>query len=109
MIIPGFTAEASVYASAVSYRSMRVGLQGEGTSVTLAQGACVPINQTCSACIPSGPSIFSPGRQFCQIFTCRPTLGGGCRCSLLFKGFLACRVDYGGVLTQGWQGSKVSE
>ncbi len=100
MTIPGFTAEASVYTSAVSYRSMPSGLEVEGTAVTLAQGACVPISQTCSACIPSGPSIFSPGRQFCQIFSCRPTLGGGCRCSLVFKGFVACRVDHGGVFTQ---------
>lgn len=100
MTIPGFVAEASIYTSAARYRSMSAGLQGEGAGVTPAEGACLPVTQTCSACIPSGPSIFSPGRQFCQIFTCQPTFGGGCRCRLFFKGFLACRVDFGGVLTQ---------
>ena len=56
--------------------------------------------QQCSECIPSGPSIFSPGRQFCQFFICRPTFGGGCRCHVQFKGFVPCRLP-DPVLTTG--------
>jgi hypothetical protein len=43
----------------------------------------------CSACIPTGPSIFSPGRQFCIDSFCSPSFGGACRCQV-FKGFRAC-------------------
>jgi hypothetical protein len=45
----------------------------------------------CSACIPSGPSIFSPGRQFCIDSFCSPSFGGTCRCQV-FKGFQSCRL-----------------
>jgi hypothetical protein len=47
---------------------------------------------TCSACIPTGPSILGPGRQFCIYTSCSPTFGGGCRCQVVFKGFLSCRL-----------------
>ena len=48
-------------------------------------------SHVCSACIPTGPSIFSPGRQFCTDSFCSPGLGGTCRCQV-FKGFQSCRL-----------------
>jgi hypothetical protein len=90
MRMPGFTAVTSIYTSAASYSSMLAGLlQGESTSVIPAQFDCTDFER-CSACIPTGPSIFSPGRQFCRFFTCRPNLFGGCRCRERFKGFVPC-------------------
>ena len=95
--MPGFTAERSLYASAESYRSTAAGPRRDGAGVIPAQGVCLPLQQTCGACIPQGPSIFSPGRQFCQTFTCRPTFSGGCQCRLFSKGFQSCRpFDWGG-------------
>jgi hypothetical protein len=91
MNMPGFTADNSLYASAESYRSMTGVRQGGGGAVIPAQADCLGFQQTCSACIPTGPSIFSPGRQFCQTFTCQRTISGGCRCRLLSKGFVRCQ------------------
>lgn len=51
---------------------------------------CLSSSQ-CSACVPTGPSIFSPGRQFCIDSICSPGFGGRCDC-LVFKGFRSCRV-----------------
>jgi hypothetical protein len=56
-------------------------------------------SSTCSSCIPTGPSIFSPGRQFCIDSICSPTFGGKCQC-LVFKGFRQCRLP-SPVLTTG--------
>ena len=104
--LPGFTAETSLYSSTVTYRSFSAGAGTGSTSVVPALvgggtvgglggggviGPCFGSRQ-CSECIPTGPSIFSPGRQFCIITDCSPTIGGGCRCRLIFKGFLACTV-----------------
>ena len=90
--MPGFTAETSIYTSTVCYRSMPAGPQGEGTPVIPAQFDCPGLQKECTACLPLGPSIFSPGRQFCTIKTCRPTFRGGCRCQVFFKGFLPCQL-----------------
>ena len=87
--MPGFNAESSLYTSAGHYWSMRAGLQGKGTTIVPAQGPCLDYEQ-CSDCFALGPSIFSPGRKFCQYYSCRPTLSGGCRCQLLFRGFVSC-------------------
>ena len=89
MKMPGFTAEASIYASTACYRSIAAGLQGDGTTIIPAQFNCTNFEK-CSTCFPVGPSIFSPGRQFCQFFTCRPTPFGGCRCQIFHKGFRSC-------------------
>lgn len=51
---------------------------------------CLSSHQ-CSACIPTGPTIFSRGRQFCIDTFCSPGFGGACRCRV-FKGFQSCRV-----------------
>jgi hypothetical protein len=51
---------------------------------------CLSSHQ-CSACVPTGPSIFSPGRQFCIDSICSPSFGGTCRCRV-FKGFQSCRL-----------------
>ena len=51
---------------------------------------CLSSSQ-CSACVPTGPSIFSPGRQFCIDSICSPGFGGRCDC-LVFKGFRSCRL-----------------
>jgi hypothetical protein len=59
---------------------------------------CLSSHQ-CSACIPTGPSIFSPGRQFCIDSICSPGFGGTCSCQV-FKGFRSCRVPRP-VLTAG--------
>lgn len=97
--MPGFTAETSVYTSSVCYRSMPAGPQGEGPAIIPAQFDCFGSHK-CTPCIPLGPSIFSPGRQFCIDTSCQPTFGGGCRCHVLFKGFVPCRPSGpGGVLT----------
>jgi hypothetical protein len=56
---------------------------GGGVTPCLDSHACTP-------CIPSGPSIFSPGRQFCIDSFCSPSFGGQCRC-LVHKGFAPCR------------------
>ena len=53
----------------------------------------------CSECIPTGPSIFSPGRQFCVDSICSPGFGGTCRCRV-FKGWRSCRLPRP-VLTAG--------
>jgi len=45
----------------------------------------------CSGCFPSGPSIFSPGRQFCIDSFCSPGFGGKCTCQV-FKGFQSCQL-----------------
>jgi hypothetical protein len=96
MRMPGFTADRSVYASSGPYRSIAAGRAREGGGVIPAQEPCLPIKQICSACTPTGPSLFR-GRQFCQTFTCQQTFGGGCRCRLLSKGFVSCRpFDLGG-------------
>jgi hypothetical protein len=55
-------------------------------------------SHSCSACIPTGPSIFSGGRQFCIDSICSPGFGGACRCQV-FKGFVPCRLPRP-VLTQ---------
>jgi hypothetical protein len=100
MRMPGFTAETSVYASGVCYRSFSSGPRSAGEAVIPSQVDCLGFQQKCSECIPVGPSIFSPGRQFCQFFTCQPTISGGCRCRLLSKGFVSCSPAFpGGVLT----------
>jgi hypothetical protein len=97
--MPGFTAERSLYASTVSNRWVIASQRRDSEAVIPAQGDCLPIKQICSACIPSGPTVWS-GRQFCQTFTCQPTFGGGCRCRLFSKGFVSCRpFDFGGVAT----------
>jgi hypothetical protein len=89
MKMPGFTAEGSAYTSTVCYRSIPSRLEGAAAAIIPAQ-FCEPFVESCGACIPTGPSIFSPGKQFCQIFTCTPTPFGGCRCRLTFKGFVPC-------------------
>jgi hypothetical protein len=95
--LPGFTAETSIYNSTVTYRSLSAGagigstsvvpaLVGGGTVGGLGGGGVIgPCfgSRQCSECIPTGPSI---------ITDCSPTIGGGCRCRLVFKGFLACTV-----------------
>jgi hypothetical protein len=43
----------------------------------------------CTPCVSQGPSIFSPGRRFCQHSICQPTASGGCSCTV-FKGFERC-------------------
>jgi hypothetical protein len=86
--MPGFAAEASLYASEVHYRSMVAGMRGEAATILPAQFNCVD-HEECSACIPMGPSIFTPGRQFCQSSRCRPTASGGCRCTV-YKGWRSC-------------------
>jgi hypothetical protein len=91
--MPGFTAERSLDASTGSYRSTAARQRRSGASVEPAQ-FCPPIRQQCSECIPTGPAIFSRGRQFCQTFTCRQTISGGCSCRLLSKGFVGC-LPYG--------------
>lgn len=101
--MPGFTAETSIYTSPVSYRSMPAGRQGEGTAVIPAIGGihfpCFG-SSNCGACIPSGPTIFSPGRQFCINTDCQPTIHGGCKCRVTFKGFVPCQpFGTGGVFT----------
>src|SRR5258706_413085 len=48
-------------------------------------------SHVCSACVPTGPSIFSPGRQFCTDSFCSPSFGGKCDCQV-FKGFRTCQV-----------------
>ena len=106
--LPGFTAETSLYSSTVTYRSLSAGAGIGSTAVIPALiggsvggfggGAGIgPVepcfgSSTCSACVPTGPSIFSPGRQFCTITDCRPTINGGCRCRVIHKGFVACRL-----------------
>lgn len=107
--LPGFTAETSIYNSTTTYRSLSAGagvsssavtpaLIGGGTFGGIGGGGVIgPVepcfgSSQCSACIPTGPSIFGPGRQFCTITSCTPTFSGGCRCRVIFKGFLACRV-----------------
>ena len=97
--LPGFTAESSVYVSRASYRSMLAGSAGKSSAVIPAQGPCIG-SHNCTPCVSSGPSIFSPGRQFCIFTDCRPTATGGCRCRVVFKGFVPCRpFNPGGVLT----------
>jgi len=112
--LPGFTAETSIYNSTVTYRSLSAGAGISSTAVTPALvgggvggiggggtgvGPCFGSRQ-CSACIPTGPTIFGPGRQFCIITDCSPGIGGACRCRLIFKGFLACRVPFPDVVSQ---------
>jgi len=106
MKLPGFTAETSIYNSTVTYRPLSAGAGVSSTSVTAALvggtvggigggtgvGPCFGTRQ-CSACIPTGPTIFGRGRQFCIITDCSPTISG-CRCRLLFKGFLGCTVPF---------------
>lgn len=58
-------------------------------------------HEECSACVPVGPSIFSPGRQFCQFFTCQPTSSGGCNCQVFHKGFRSCSPSGDLVATRG--------
>lgn len=58
-------------------------------------------HEECSACVPVGPSIFSPGRQFCQFFTCQPTFSGGCNCQVFHKGFRSCSPFGDLVATRG--------
>jgi hypothetical protein len=48
-------------------------------------------SSSCSACIPTGPSIFSPGRQFCIDSFCSPGFNGTCRCRV-YKGFRSCTL-----------------
>src|SRR5882724_784101 len=36
----------------------------------------------CTPCVSQGPSIFSPGRRFCQRYICQPTFSGGCSCTV---------------------------
>jgi hypothetical protein len=48
-------------------------------------------SHVCTKCIPSGPSIFSPGRQFCTDSFCSATFGGKCQCTV-FKGFRSCTL-----------------
>src|SRR6185437_7349703 len=48
-------------------------------------------SHVCSACVPTGPSIFSPGRQFCTDSFCSLSFGGKCVCQV-FKGFRNCQV-----------------
>ena len=55
-------------------------------------------SHTCTPCIPSGPSIFSPGRQFCTDSICSPSFGGQCRCTV-FKGFQRCQPSVPNVFT----------
>ena len=109
--LPGFTAETSIYNSTVTYRTLSGGAGAGSTAVTAALigggtvgglgggGVIGPVEpcfgtHQCSACIPTGPAIFGPGRQFCIITDCSPGIGGGCRCRLIFKGFLGCRVPF---------------
>jgi hypothetical protein len=96
--IPGFTAETSVYTSAVCYRSMPAVPQGAGIAVISTQFGCFRPSQ-CSACIPLGPSIFSPGHQFCIDYSCRYTPSGGCVCRQSSKGFRPCQPPVPEVLT----------
>lgn len=89
--MPGFSAEGSVYASTTRYRSIAAGVQGNGANVNPAQFGCLPYAK-CSACIPKGPAAFGPGRQFCQWYSCRMSGFGGCRCTVVHKGFQDCYV-----------------
>jgi len=114
--LPGFTDETSLYNSRVTYRSLSAGAGAGTAAVTPALlggsvgglgggGVIGPVepcfgSHQCGPCIPTGPSIFGPGRQFCIITDCSPTFGGGCRCRLIFKGFLGCRVPPPNVVTR---------
>lgn len=98
--LPGFTADRALYRSTASYRGASVPDAGDAAAVVPAQFEfCPPIRSQCSACIPIGPAAFGRGRRFCQHYSCRPTFGGGCRCSLLSKGFESCYVPYPDVKT----------
>lgn len=101
--LPGFTADRALYRSAASYRAASTSPSGDAAAVVPAQQFgvefCPPIRSQCSACIPIGPAAFGRGRRFCQRFSCRPTIGGGCRCSVLSKGFESCYVPYPDVAT----------
>lgn len=100
--LPGFTAEASIYTSPESYAALFAGAQVGSGAVTPAQFDCPGFDADCGDCIPTGPSIFSPGRQFCTIRSCQPTIQGGCRCRVIFKGFLRCQLPLPDVATAGF-------
>lgn len=55
----------------------------------------------CSACIPTGPSLFSGGRKFCQSFTCQTTSSGACSCQVYAKGYQSCNPVEDRTTTQG--------
>lgn len=81
----GVNCDTCVGAQCVGLGCLDVGIGGGGDGLP-----CLSSSQ-CSACIPSGPSIFSPGRQFCIDSFCSPGFGGSCRCRV-FKGFRSCQV-----------------
>jgi len=109
--MPGFTADRSLYPPKIAYRSAPGRSPGGDIAVLPAQQFgvggggggggldCLPIRETCSACIPIGPSAFGRGRRFCQRSFCSPTAFGGCRCSSPTKGFESCFVPRPDVVT----------
>jgi hypothetical protein len=81
--MPGFRAEASVYASTTRYRSTAAGLQGEGATIIPAQYCknytnCGP----CRLVVDLTPPGFSIRYlQTCHYMTCIPNFFGGCDCT----------------------------
>lgn len=124
LIMPGFTAEASVYASTTRYRSMAVGLQGVELTAEASvyasttnfrsmarrlqdEGTVVPLPEfhyclgfhACGPCEPSHsprPGLAVRFRKTCWSNTCIPTFNGGCSCD-----YNEYSVDCKQVLTQG--------
>ena len=130
MRLPGFTADVSLYSSRQHLHSVlskdvisgvypaKLKDENEGVNCdTCVGGQCVALGclgdggifdpepclntSECSACVPTGPSIFSPGRQFCTTSFCTPGFNGSCRCRV-FKGFQTCQVPRP-VLTAGFR------
>jgi hypothetical protein len=95
--IPGFTAEDSLYGTRGRYHTDRQMFHLPTSKARVISSAfgggggtepCVNRNE-CTPCNSQGPSIFSPGRRFCQRFICQPTFSGGCRCTVT-KGYERC-------------------
>lgn len=97
MNMPGFSAEIATYVSISSYRSEATGIGTRFGTIMPAHSDCIS-GFTCTPCIPKGPSIFSPGEQFCYYTLCSPTAFGGCRCSTFFKGKVSCKPGVPDVL-----------
>jgi len=95
----GVNCDTCVGAQCAELHCLESGL-GDG-GVFDPDGGGVPClnSHRCSACFPSGPTIFSGGRQFCIDSICWRSFGGGCRCQV-FKGFVPCRLPRP-VFTQG--------
>ena len=111
MMLPGFTADVSLYTSTQHLMSTHTVPSKELSGIypaALGDGGgidggfdtepCLSSRQ-CSACIPTGTSIFSPGRQFCINSICTPRFNG-CSCQV-FKGWVSCQLPRP-VLTTGF-------